>query len=366
VALAGIVALAGLVSACAATGPGGTAATAVAATRTTGAAVPDGTISETGSSLLYPLVQAWATGYHARYPGQTVTTQSSSSGTGIALAAAGKADIGASDAYLSSGDLVKTPTLLNIPLAVSAQTVIYHVPGVSAGTHLKLDGTVLAGIYDGTITMWNDPAIAALNPGVSLPGTGIVPLHRSDSSGDTFLFTSYLSMADQQWNSVIGYGTTVDWPAVPRAAAEKGNVAMVRSCESTSGCVAYAGISYLSTALGGGLGEAMLANGADRYTLPTATAIQDSVNSFASITPPNETISMIDGPAVNGYPLVNYEYAIVSTRQPDAGRASEIRAFLNWAITKGNAASYVGAVRFAALPPSVATLSAGQIAEIGS
>ena len=121
------------------------------------------TISEAGSSLLYPLMGTWASAYQRQTPGVTVKTASTSSGKGIAAASAGTVDLGASDAYLSSGDLVKTPALVNIPLAISAQTVIYNLPGMSP-RHVKLDGAVLAEIYDGTITMWDDPRIAAINP----------------------------------------------------------------------------------------------------------------------------------------------------------------------------------------------------------
>jgi phosphate transport system substrate-binding protein len=366
IGLAALIGLAAAGGTAAAVLTSGNAAAATATTATASGAEPAGTISETGSSLLYPLIHAWGTAYQAQHPGETVNTKSTSSGVGISDASAGTADIGASDAYLSSGDLVKNPTLLNIPLAVSAQTIIYNVPGLSAGTHLKLNGPVLAGIFNGSITMWNNPAITSLNPGANLQAIRIVPVHRSDSSGDTFLFTSYLAMTDPTWNNAIGYGTTAAWPKVPGMAAQKGNAAVVSYCGTTAGCIGYAGISYLSQAQREGLGEAMLANGADRYTLPTASAIEASISTFASITPPNETISMIDGPSAAGYPLVNYEYAVVSTRQPDARRASDIRAFLSWAITKGNAPSYLNAVGFAALPPSVATLSAEQIAEIGS
>ena len=173
--------------------------------------------------------------------------------------------------------------------------------------------------------MWDDPAIVAINPHVTLPAIKIVPVHRSDSSGDTFLFTSYLSTGyqspqDQLWDSQIGYGTTVAWPNVPGALPEKGSVNVLHACESTPGCVAYNGISYLSQAQAAGLGEAELANYSGDYTLPTAEAIQDSVASFVSLTPPNETISMIDGPSPTGYPIVNYEYAVVSTRQPTRAR----------------------------------------------
>ena len=341
-------------------GPGQAGVTAVAAQA--------GTISETGSSLLYPLMRSWAAAYQQGTPGVTVSTASTSSGTGIAAATAGTTDLGASDAYLSSGDLVKNPTLLNVPLAVSAQTVTYNLPDVSG--HVRLDGTVLADIYDGTITTWDDPRIAAINQHVPLPAMKIVPVRRLDSSGDTFLFTSYLSTgdqsaADQQWNSQIGYGTTVTWPSVPGELPETGSLNVLHACEATPGCVAYNGISYLAQAEAGGLGEAELANHAGQYTLPTADAVTASAGSFVSLTPPNETISMIDGPALTGYPIVNYEYAVVSTRQPDAARASALKAFLRWVITTGNDPKYLDAVGFQPLPAALVTLGKQQIEEIG-
>jgi phosphate transport system substrate-binding protein len=329
-------------------------------------AAQSGTISETGSGLLYPLAVNWAKAYQQAAPGVTMTTASTGSGTGIASAAAGKVDIGASDAYLSSGDVVQNPTLLNIPLVISAQTVIYNLPGLGPGSHVNLNGTVLAGIYTGKITMWDDPAIAGINKGMPLPAIKIVPLHRSDSSGDTFLFTSYLSTQDPDWSSTIGYGTTAAWPRVTGALPEKGSVATMNACKATPGCLAYNGISYLSQALAGHLGYASLANAFGNYTLPDAAAIQASVASFVSLTPPNETISMIAGPAVNGYPLVNYEYAIVKSNQPSASKASAVKAFLHWVITTGNQPGYLRAVGFQPLPGPVKALGEQQIAEIGS
>jgi phosphate transport system substrate-binding protein len=322
-------------------------------------------ITETGSSLLYPLMRSWAAAYQQQNPGVTVTTASTSSGAGITAASAGTAAIGASDAYLSSGDEVKKPALRNIPLAVSAQTVVYNLPGISASSHVRLNGPLLAGIYDGTITMWNDPAISALNPNLTLPAIKIVPVHRSDSSGDTFLFTSYLSTQDTGWNAKVGYGTIVSWPSVPGAEQQKGSLNMLRACQSAPGCVAYNGISYLAQAKADGLGEAELANAAGQYTLPDAATIQASVGAFVSLTPPSETISMIDGPGAAGYPIVNYEYAVVSTKQPDAAKASALRAFLRWVITTGNKASYVDAVGFQPLPAALVTLGEQQIEEIG-
>jgi phosphate transport system substrate-binding protein len=322
-------------------------------------------LSESGSTLLYPLLRAWAARYHALYPQLTITTAATGSGAGIADASAGTVSMGASDAYLSSGDLVKNPSLLNIPLAISAQQVDYNLPSLGPGVHLSLSGVVLAEMYQGLITNWDDPAIAALNPGVALPDTRVVPVHRSDSSGDTFLFSSYLSTHDASWNTAYGYGTTVAWPAVRGALALKGNSGMVSGCRATPGCVAYIGISYLSAALGAGLGEARLANFSGQYLLPTPATVSAAVASFVSSTPPNETISMINGPAAGGYPIVNYEYAIVSTRQPSAVRARDIKAFLHWAITAGNASSYLDQVRFEPLPGPVVSLSGAQITRIG-
>jgi phosphate transport system substrate-binding protein len=324
------------------------------------------TVSETGSTLLYPLARTWAAAYHRQHPGVTVTTAGTGSGAGIEDASDGQAEIGASDAYLSSGDLVTNPRLLNIPLAVSAQTVIYHVPGLPAGSHLRLNAAVLAAIYRGTITRWDDPQIKALNPSLPLSPLTIVPVHRSDRSGDTFLFTSYLSTQDQVWDTSIGYGTTANWPKVAGALAEKGSLAVVSACAATPGCVAYNGISYLAQAQSAGLGEAALANSTQNFTLPTASAINDSVRSFASLTPPNETISMIDGPSADGYPIVNYEYAVVSTRQPNAVAASAVKDFLSWVITTGNHTSFLGTVGFQALSPTLVQLGQDQIKEIGS
>ncbi len=358
-----------LVAAC-----GSTARPAQSAGSAAVLAASSATISETGSSLLAPQAQTWAAAYQRANPGVTVSTKSTSSGTGISAASAGTADIGASDAYLSSGDVVQSPTLLNIALTVSAQTVIYNLPGLSQASHVSLDGQVLAEIYNGTITMWDDSRITSLylNKGLNLPHLPIVPLHRSGSSGDTFLFTSYLSTQDTGWDSKIGYGTTAVWPSVPgtagtaAAAGEAHSTDMLNACVATPGCIGYNGISYLSGALTGHLGYASLKNNAGAYTLPTAPAIQAAVASFVPLTPPNETISMIDGPASTGYPVVNYEYAVVKAVQPDAAKASALQGFLRWVITTGNSTSYLKNLGFQPLSGPLVTLGEQQIEEIHS
>jgi len=335
----------------------------------TGAALPTApaksaaSITETGSTLLYPLFGSWATAYQKLYTQVTITAGGTGSGTGIADASTGTVDLGGSDAYLSSSDRSTYPSMMNIAVAISAQQVNVNIPGVKS---LKLDGTVLAEIYSGKITNWNDSAIAALNPGVTLPSLKIVPLHRADSSGDTFLFTTYLNDQDPSVWSSADVGTSVSWPSVPGALAETGNSGMVSGCAATKGCVAYIGISYLAKTQAAGLGQAMLKNASGNYESPSAATISAEASSFISKTPANESISLINGPAATGYPIVNYEYLVVNSKQSSATTTQDLRALLYWEVTAGQSeATYLSAVDFQPLPASVVTLSENQIKKIG-
>jgi phosphate transport system substrate-binding protein len=322
-------------------------------------------LSETGATELYPLMNLWRDGYHQNYPNVTINTASTGSGAGISQAIARTADIGASGAYLSNGDIAAHKGLMNIALAIAAEQVHYNLPGVTE--HLKLNGKVLAAMYQGTIKTWNDPQIAALNPGVNLPATPVVPLHRSDGAGDTFVFTQYLSKQDPDgWGKSPGFGTTVDFPAVPGALGENGAGGMVTGCAETPGCVAYIGMSYLDQASQKGLGEAQLANASGKYLLPEAKSIEAEAAGFASQTPADQVISLINGPAADGYPIVNYEYAVVYSSQKDAATAQTLQAFLHWVVTDGGSPKFLDKVHFQPLPAPVLKLSEAQIAQITS
>ena len=342
-----------------------TAASAAKVTLNTVEKPSSGTVTETGSTLLYPLFNLWASGYNEKFSSTSIQTAGTGSGTGISEAENGTIDIGASDAYLAPSVTTSNPDLMNIPLAISAQLITYNVPGVTA--HLKLSGKVISAIYQGTITSWNASQIASLNPGVTLPATPIVTLHRSDSSGDTFLFTSYLSKADPTgWGTKISYNTTVPWPNAPGALGETGNSGMVAGCKATVGCIAYVGISYQTQALQAGLGYASLLNGKGQYVLPSSTSINAEAAAFVKKTPANGTISMIYGPATGGYPIINYEYAIVSTNQQSTSTAKNVRSVLEWTISPkyGAATSYLSQVDFQPLPTKVAAQSIKQILKI--
>jgi phosphate transport system substrate-binding protein len=320
---------------------------------------------ETGSTLLYPLFNLWVPVYAQSNPGVQITTQGTGSGTGISEAISGIAQIGASDAYMSPAQMRMHDGMLNIPLAISSQMVNYNIPGLNR-VHLKLSGPALAGMYSGQVRYWDDPAIARLNRGVKLPHQPIVLVHRTDGSGDTFIFTQYLSFSTPSWSNSVGYGTTVSWPAVEGGVGAEGNPGMVNASKGTPYSVAYIGISFKKATDAAGLGEAMLENRSGRFVLPTATTVQSAVEATVAKTPKDERISLIFAPGADSYPIINYEYAIVNAAQPDGATATALKRFLEWDVNVagGSTAHFMKAVGFVPLPRPIVALSRAQIAMI--
>ncbi|HVB40532.1 MAG TPA: phosphate ABC transporter substrate-binding protein PstS [Terriglobales bacterium] len=329
------------------------------------AAAPDVNVLETGSSLLYPLFNLWVPAFHKVAPNVQITTQSTGSGTGIAQADAGIAQIGASDAYLSNALQKQHSSMLNIPLAISMQMVNYNLPGLNAG-HVRLSGPVLAGIYQGHIRYWDDAAIKGDNAGVNLPHHLIIPIHRSDGSGDTFIFTQFLAFSTPAWANSLSYGTTVSWPAVEGELGANGNPGMVTALKDNPYSVAYIGTSYENAIESDHMGIAALANRAGKFVLPTAATAKAAAAVMVPKTPKDERISLIFAPGDGSYPIINYEYAIVNSHQPSADVAAALRKLFTWAIsaTGGNAPSFMNQVHFVALPAPVVKLSRAQIAQI--
>jgi phosphate transport system substrate-binding protein len=321
------------------------------------------TIQETGSTLIYPLFNLWAQAYHRAHPSVLVNTEATGSGTGISDAVNGTVQIGASDAYMSDALMAAHPGMLNVALAISSQLVMYHVPGLGT-RHLNLSGSVLAGIYEGRIRYWDDRAIARLNPGLRLPHLAIVPVRRSDGSGDTFLFTQYLAKTSPGWAKAVGFGTSVSWPSIAAELGAQGNAGMVQALAQTQGAIGYVGISYLDQATKAGLGYAALQNLRGRFVLPTAASIEAAAQAETAATPKDERISLVLAPGNGSYPIINYEYAIVKADQGSA--AAAVRAFLDWAVspTGGNAPAFLAKVHFLPLPPAIRGKSETQIRSI--
>jgi phosphate transport system substrate-binding protein len=342
-------------------------------------------LSETGSSLLYPLIASWAGNYSAA----TISAAATGSGTGQSSAILNIVNMGASDGYLTNAS---SDNVANFAAAISAQLIYYNIPGITA--HLNLNGTVLAEIYNGTITTWNNPLIQAANPTVTLPSNAIVPYARSDSSGDTFLFSSLCDMSYQFWPFGVSTKALV---SDPHATGADLNSGMVTSLEGTKYSIGYVGISYAASANSGGLvyaavgdNNSLSASGglvAGNYVLPTAANIAADANlglerlDYATY---GLAVSLILGGSWAGavtlitggggttppagttpYPIVNLEYLViklgptVGTVVNSATLAATV-AFLQWAITTGNWAagstpsSYIQAVGFLPLTAEVA------------
>ncbi len=332
-----------------------TVLTPVSAARLGSTGNPPSTVvlNEAGSTLIYPYLQVLAPQLTRTYNHIYLDPGPGGSGKGISDAIAGLTPLGGSDAYLSPGILANNLGLLNIPIAISAQAIDYNVPGV--GNHLKITGNILAQIYQGKITRWNDRQLAAVNRGVKLPAMRIVPVRRVDSSGDTFIFTSLLTATNKDWAKHVAFGTTVSWPPVSDELSANGNPGMIQVCHNTPGCIAYIGVSVETTALKQGLKEALLQNRAGNFLLPTHANIEAAVAAGAGSTPKSLAQSLIYEPGTNAYPIINYEYLIVKSLQTSYYTALAIRTFLTWAIspTGGATVRNLAVVDFAALPQVV-------------
>lgn len=324
-------------------------------------------ILETGSSLLYPLFNLWQPVYTKANPSVQLTTASTGSGTGQAQSMQGLAQIGSSDAYLSNAQMKQHPSMLNIPMAISSQMVNYNLPGLN-GDHLKLSGPVLAGIYSGKITKWNDPAIAKMNPGVKLPDHSIVTIHRTDGSGDTFIFTQYLTDSTPSWSQNYSYGVTVSWAPVSGNIGAVGNPGMVDALKNNPYSVAYIGVSFKKQIMHDHMGEARLENRSGHFVLPEVKTVKAAAAAMVPKTPADQRISLIFAPGAESYPIINYEYALVDSKQPNKDMAAALKHLLSWAISSkgGNAEHFMKAVNFVALPPSVVKQSQTQIDKIHS
>ena len=309
------------------------------------------TLVGAGSTLIAPLMSQWQPAYNTA-AGVAVTYGAIGSGGGIAQITARTVDFGASDAPLTPDQFTAAKNVVQIPWALAATLVAYNTKGVP--NQLKLSGPVLASIWMGTIKTWNDPAIAKLNPGVSLPSTKITPVYRTDGSGDTYAFTNYLSHVSPQWQSQIGKSTQVQFPA---GLGGKGNSGVGGVISSTNGAIGYVAISYV---FANKFDYALIQNAAGKYPVPGIPSISAAAATVTSV-PSNNEVSIVDPPASapDAYPISTFTYAIVPLSSP---KAAALTPFLSWAITTGQASG--AALNFAPLPAIVVTADKATIAKI--
>jgi phosphate transport system substrate-binding protein len=266
---------------------------------------------------------------------------------------------------MSDEQAAQNSTIVNVPLAIAAQTINYNVPNIGDST-LKLDGPALAGIYSGAITEWDSKPIQALNRSVTLPHHAIIPIRRADASGNTFIFTQFLTFSAPSWEDKVGYGVAVPWPSIFDEITATGNQAMVQAAAETPYSVAYIGISFAGEVSKAGLGTAMVGNQSQQFLLPTMDTMNAGASELDHRTPADERLSLVFAPGASSYPLINYEYVVVSTRQSNAEIAKALRDFLLWANSPlgGNSPKYLDVVHFIPVPDFIRALNEKQIRRI--
>ena len=282
-------------------------------------------INGAGATFPYPLYSKWFHEYAKVETAVQFNYQSIGSGGGQQQILARTVDFGASDGPMNDENLAKAPgKVLHIPTVAGAVAIIYNLP---SNPRLKLDGPVLADLFLGKITKWNDPRLAALNPGVKLPATDIVVVHRSDGSGTTFIFSDYLSTVSKDWETRVGRNTSVKWPAGLGAKGSEGVSGQVKQLPGTIGYVemAYADQNKLPFA--------DMKNAAGAFITPSVETVMEAL---ATATIPEDfRFSMVNPPGSKAYPISGATWLLVYEQQRDPAKGKKLVEFLNWAMSLG-------------------------------
>jgi phosphate transport system substrate-binding protein len=315
-----------------------TATTPVAAQSLTGA----------GATFPNPIYTKWFDAY-SKKTGIKINYQSIGSGGGIRQFTEGTVDFGATDGPMNESQIqAVNGNVLHVPTVMGAVAVIYNVPSLG-DAKLKFDGNVLVEIFMGRVTKWNDPKIAALNPGVKLPDLDLIVVHRSDGSGTTYTFTDYLNKFSREWKDKVGYATSVSWPT---GLGGKGNEGVTQQVKQTEGALGYVELIY---AISNKLSYAQLKNAAGNFITPSLEAVTAAA---AGTKLPKDTdfrVSITNAQGDQAYPISTFTWLLVKKDNKDAAKAKLIRDFLAWMITPEAQAMAAG-LHYAPLPDPVVSL----------
>jgi phosphate transport system substrate-binding protein len=313
------------------------------------------TLNGAGATFPYPMYSKWFSKYHDAHPDIQFNYQSIGSGGGIRQVLAGTVDFGASDGPMTDEQLAQAKTkILHVPTVLGAVVPAYNVSGVSG--EIKFTPDVLAGIFLGKITNWNDKGIASANPGVNFPkDEPIVVIHRSDGSGTTFIFTDYLSKVSSDWQSQAGKGTSVKWPVGLGGKGNEGVAGMIRQMQGSIGYIEliYAVQNKIS------YGTVRNASGAFvKASLDSVTAAAASVKSM----PADFRVSITNAPGKDAYPISSFTWLLIPAQSKDAAKGKIIADFLNWMVDDGQ--KMTADLTYAPLPASVVTKVKDEIKEV--
>ncbi len=292
------------------------------------------TITGAGATFPYPLYSKWFYVYSTQVdPTVRFNYQSIGSGGGIRQIMAKTVDFGASDAILTEEEKAAAPDLRMFPTVAGGVVVAYNLTdagGKPVGKGLKLTPQALAGIFLGTITRWNDPAIAQVNPDIALPDAEIAVAHRSDGSGTTFLFTSYLAQVSPEWREKVGAGKAVNWPV---GIGGKGNEGVAGVLRQQPNSIGYIELAY---AVQNHIPYAALQNREGNFVEPTLDSIVAASNAYAGEMPDDLGQLLVNAPGKDSYPIAGYTFILLYQDMPNCLKASKIHDFMVWALTEGD------------------------------
>jgi phosphate ABC transporter phosphate-binding protein len=325
------------------------------------------TLQGAGATFPYPLLNSIIGNYSTNVkPNVLVNYQPIGSGGGISAYKQSQAtvDFAASDAPLSASDVGNIPNSLHIPETIGAVTIAYNLPGISSGLHLT--GKVIADIFQGTVTMWNDPAIQSINQNVTLPAKAISTVHRSDGSGTTFIFTSYLTASSTAWNSSVGASKSVSWPV---GSGSSGNTGVASSVQGNPYSIGYVELAYV---LENGMTVAVVQNPSGNYIQPSLESTQLAVQSGASSGLPAgnaswTNVNLLNTPDANAYPIASFTYLIVYKElnvlsDMTQAKATALAQFLWYVVHDGQ--DFAPGLSYAKLPSNVVQIDETTIQSI--
>ena len=328
---------------------------ACAVTLVAGAAAQTMRINGAGATFPYPIYSKWFSEYNKIHSSVEINYQSIGSGGGIQQVTKQTVFFGASDGPMTPEQMQGAPgKILHFPTVLGAVVPVYNIPNVSAELHFS--GPLLADMFLGKITKWNDPAIARLNAGVSLPASDITVAHRADGSGTTYIWVDYLSKVSPEWKSKVGVATSVNWPTGVGGRGNEGVAGLVRQ---TPGAIGYVELIY---ALQNKIAYGSVQNAAGEFVKATVPAVTAAAAEAAGKMPPDFRVSITNAPGKGVYPISSFTWLLLYENAKDKAQAKTMVDFMNWALTEGQ--KYCADLGYAPLPEAVVKLEMAALAKI--
>ena len=308
-----------------------------------------------GATFPYPFFSKAFYQYSQNNPDVTVNYQSIGSGGGIQQFIAKTVDFGASDVPMNAGELQRAADpVLQIPDTLGGEAICYNLPGIGSG--LKFTRELVADIFLGKVTKWNDPAIQKLNPGAKLPDMAIMVVHRSDGSGTTYIFTDFLSTVSSEWKQKVGTGKSVSWPA-PSSVGGKGNEGVAGQVRQSEGAIGYVELAYV---IENHMTYGQLQNKAGSWVSPSIATIRAAAASKSTVSATD--FSIVDAEGADSYPISGYSWLMVYQKPADPARGAIVKKVLSWLVTGGQ--EVAKSVDYVPLPKNVQDLALKTIGQM--